>query len=160
MSLNTHLNGAKPVPGPTIISGVEAAFGNLKSGLLLIYTGSFSPSCNVQFEVFSVCLTKQSIPQVCIRITLLGCFQDHSSFIAIHLKLLQISRSLQTCRTKCQLVRPLKGALNRQEQASKSAKVALCCQKGDTIEMMSFHTVKASRRSKALLHLDALSKEG
>ena len=40
-----HLKGAKPVPGPTMMIGVDRDLGSLKSGFLATYTGTLSPTC-------------------------------------------------------------------------------------------------------------------
>ena len=39
-----HLKGASPVPGPTMMMGMEASCGSLKSGFLCTYTGILSPT--------------------------------------------------------------------------------------------------------------------
>ena len=51
-----YLKGASPVPGPTMIMGLEASSGSLKSGFLCTYTGILSPTweCTIDFSV-NVC---------------------------------------------------------------------------------------------------------
>lgn len=39
-----YLKGASPVPGPTMMMGLEAFCGSLKSGFLCTYTGILSPT--------------------------------------------------------------------------------------------------------------------
>ena len=40
----THLKGASPVPGPTMMMGLAASSGSRKSRFLYIYTGILSPT--------------------------------------------------------------------------------------------------------------------
>ena len=39
-----YLKGASPVPGPTMMMGLEASCGRRKSGFLCTYTGILSPT--------------------------------------------------------------------------------------------------------------------
>ena len=39
-----YLKGASPVPGPTMIMGLDKSCGSLKSGFLCTYTGILSPT--------------------------------------------------------------------------------------------------------------------
>jgi hypothetical protein len=41
----TDRKGARPVPGPTIMMGVDGLLGSLKSGFFWMYTGTLSPTC-------------------------------------------------------------------------------------------------------------------
>ena len=42
--VTTHLKGASPVPGPTMMMGLAASSGSRKSGFLCMYTGILSPT--------------------------------------------------------------------------------------------------------------------
>ena len=41
---SNHLKGASPVPGPTMMMGVDRSLGSLKSGFLATYTATSSPT--------------------------------------------------------------------------------------------------------------------
>lgn len=60
-----YLKGARPVPGPTMMIGVDKDLGSLKSGFLATYTPTWSPTCTATGWM-SCGTCAQTAGQVCL----------------------------------------------------------------------------------------------